>query len=321
MKRVIVALVGLGLIACGRNPVDEFRGGFPSQQQVSLDTPAGSGALTAMSTSGQRSDLYTFTRVVTVGVNASTILSLALLKAIAENNNPTTMTENSATWGPYGGDRVGDGLQPASNVWKLTVTKTAEHTYSYALEAKGAGAADSAFVRVAYGEHSPSVDSAGNQVKDFGTGTLTIDWDAAATLPEHGNDVGKATITYSRPNAQSEITIDVAFTQVHDWSNPSQLNDGAYNYAYTPAQGGSFQFKIVNSQQQTWNIKSRWLQTGAGRSDVRAVGPGITGTATVNECWDTNFVSRYQNYSFDSSKNYGSEQTDCVFTSADYSTL
>ncbi len=68
-------------------------------------------------------------------------------------------------------------------------------------------------------------------------------------------------------------------------------------------------------------IKSRWLETGAGRSDLKAKG-GDLGTleATASECWDEGFASRYFNLSYDASKNYGAE-TACMFKSAEFSTL
>jgi hypothetical protein len=82
---------------------------------------------------------------------------------------------------------------------------------------------------------------------------------------------------------------------------------------YKPSGSGS-KLEVVT-------VKSRWMESGAGRSDVKLAGGDLLGEATVNECWDTGFLSAYQRSSVDPRAGYGEEATDCVFAPALYSAL
>jgi len=317
----------LMLAGCGRMDREaEFRSVLPTQELVEVKTPAKSGqALTSGEVHGQGqgdlSELYTLTRSTTKLVNGGTLLVLGLVDAVTEHR-PTTLTEDTAVWGPH--------TEPlARNTWKLTVKKTGDQTYSYTVSAKAKEAQDSAFVDVITGTHTASVDEAGEPRKGFGQGEFTLDWDKAATLPEHDNNVGRFTVKYARLNAQSAATVDAAFRQVRDENDASKRVDADYRYAATPTQGGQFDFKLVqdwykaegSAAKETLTIKSRWLESGAGRSDVELTGGDLgEESATANECWDTSFASRYLRASY-ALPQYGIEASDCAFTSADYSSL
>ena len=51
---------------------------------------------------------------------------------------------------------------------------------------------------------------------------------------------------------------------------------------------------------ETLSLHSRWMETGAGRTDIQVTG-GDVGTAvdTSSECWDSNFFSVYSAASYD----------------------
>ena len=151
-----------------------------------------------------------------------------------------------------------------------------------------------------------------------------IDWDEAAQLPEHADLVGTATVTYSRPTLTAAIANEVAFTQFYS-ADRSQRVDAHYAYHSTNADGGNFQFDVYQdfvggSGIEHGKMRSRWQQDGAGRTDAKLSDGDVTGELTANECWDSSFLSRYLNYSWDSSQNYGTE-TVCAFQVAEYSTL
>jgi hypothetical protein len=69
-------------------------------------------------------------------------------------------------------------------------------------------------------------------------------------------------------------------------------------------------------------VHSRWLWSGAGRSDVSFTSTDSTLTYTESECWDTNYLSVYKSIPLSSSAtdNYGSEAV-CAFPTAEPSTL
>ncbi len=69
-------------------------------------------------------------------------------------------------------------------------------------------------------------------------------------------------------------------------------------------------------------VKSRWLWSGAGRSDVSLVPTNLNLTYTVSECWDVSYLSVYKStpLSTKAEDNYG-KQSDCAFPTAMYSDL
>jgi hypothetical protein len=328
MIRKSLLCASLMLVGCGRmDREEEFRSVLPTQDMVKVKTPEASGQAlesNAQSTQGGRSDMYTLTRVATVVVNGGTLAVLGLVEGVTKHR-PTVVTEDTAIWGPH--------TEPlAPNTWKLTVKKTGANTYSYAVSAKAKAADDSAFVDVITGSHTASVNEADEPMKGFGQGEFTIDWDKAQTLPEHDNNLGRLTVKYARLDDKSAVTVDAAFRQVRDDKDASKRVDMDYRYAATPGQGGSFDFRKAedfhkvsgSARQENLTIKSRWLETGAGRSDVKMVGGDLPAgfEAKASECWDTAFASRFLTANYANPEViYGNEAANCAFTPAVYSSL
>jgi hypothetical protein len=327
--RKSLLFTALMLVGCGRmSREEEFRSVLPTKELVEMKTPAQSGqalqseAAVHAQGKGDTSDFYKLTRGTTVMVNGGTLAVLGLIDTVTKQR-PTTVTQDTAVWGPHT-----EAL--SSNTWKLTVTKASDRTYRYTVEAKAKEAADTAFVTVLSGSHTPAMDEAGEPMRGFGQGEFTLNWDTAQTLPEHDENVGSMTVKYSRQNETSVITVNAAFRQVRDSNDASKRVDADYLYASTPGQGGEFDFKmsqdwykvIGSTARENLTIKSRWQETGAGRSDVKLTGGDMQSEHTATECWDTTFASRYLRTSFSNpEERYGNEAADCVFTSAAYSSL
>lgn len=316
MNRVILAAaVAVTMMAtgCGVDAGEPFRQGFPRQQTVKLNLPENSA--TALSSEPQRrdglegdtSEFYKLTRGVTKTVNGAGAAVLLLVEKIVEHR-PTSVTDNVAVWGPHT-----DALSP--NTFKFTVTQVAENQYEYLLEAKAKTEADSKFRVILSGSHV-------NTGVRLGTGTFLVDWDAAQTLPEHDSNVGTASYTYSRLSNGGDVTIDALFQKVRD-DETKQLVDVGYGYTENKA-GGTFDFRMNKNWVsgpgiEALTVKSRWVPTGAGRSDVKATGGDLSTPATVSECWDAAFRSKYVNASWASKTtgNYGDESV-CSFPSAEF---
>lgn len=326
MLRKSLLCAALMLTACGRNSTegDAFREGLPSQETVEVKAPAkaGQGLEVEAQAKGGQSDTYAWTRGATVVVNGGTAWVLTLLEKITEHT-PTSLADKTAVWGPHT-----EALSP--NTWKLTVTQTAEHGYSYVLEAKAKSAADSEYKVILSGSHTVAVDANGQRKKHFGSGSFLIDWDAAQTLPEHDNQVGRAEIRYARPDAASAVTVEADFRQVRDADRPGTRVDADYRYKATPGAGGEFDFAVDKNIDRGTDrtaiehltIKSRWQQDGAGRSDVQASGGDLGDQkASISECWDSNFASQVLLISYAPFFNYGTEATECAFSTAVYSSL
>lgn len=312
LTAVVVAVTALG--CGGQSQVDDFRQGFPRAETVQLKGPGEASGLRGEGTQqqgleGDPSLLHAVTRGVTAVVNGSGAAVLLLVKTVAEHP-PTTITNNQAIWGPHT-----EALSP--NTYKLTITRNQANDYGYVLEAKGKSEADSAYRIILSGSHQVT----GHHL---GKGTFLVDFNAAATLPEHGDDVGTVQYAYSRTSAQATATVDTVFTQVKD-KGTGQRVDATYAYVETPGQGGSFEFLVtkdftVGGQNENAAVKSRWQQSGAGRSDVKLSGGDLSQAATMSECWNQGFKSTYFAASFAPSWNYG-EPTACAFATAEYPVL
>jgi len=329
--------LGLALLttagACAKEDGDEFKDGVPQSQDVALVVPGSAAAgspLTAEGAGaiqsgllGQQAEFYKLTRDVTVVVNTATVGVLALVKTVT-NYPPTSVEMNTAVWGPYT-----DPLSP--NTWRLTVNRLAKGQFHYVLEGKAKTANDTGYVTVLSGEHDLADPAAHRRlnIPAYGHGNFVIDWNAAQTLPEHDDNVGSAAFTYSRESPTANVTIDVTFTQVKD-KETGALIDAGYAYTAVPGMGGTFDFKLTKdfitttAALETMTIRSRWQETGAGRSDVMISGGDVATSitsGTASECWDSNFLSVYMTNSYgDTAKTWGAE-TSCAFTPAMYSAL
>lgn len=316
MKKLLLGSMLAWVSACGgTDKADSFRQGIPQAGDVALKLPGRTGQpLTSTGTrrdglEGQTSDFYRLTRDVTVFVNTGTAAVLTLVEKITQYP-ATTVGTDTAVWGPHT-----EALSP--NTWKLTVNRTSTDTYSYTLEGKGKSEADSAYRVVLSGTHT-------TMGANLGTGSFLVDWNQDHQLPENAGNVGTVAITYSRTSLSATTQIDAQFTQArHGTVEP--LIDAQYRYWSTPNQGGAFQFQIekdlvTGAALETGKIKSRWLETGAGRADAQVSGGDLSAPVTVNECWDSGFLSRFLDASYAPSLNYGAVAA-CAFATPEYPSL
>ncbi|NBD13171.1 MULTISPECIES: hypothetical protein [Corallococcus] len=308
---------------------DTFRDGLPSKEMTQVKAPKQNGqGLTAEGPSamygqGQKAEYYQATVAATLAVNGGTLWVLGLIEQITKYP-PTTLEENKAVWGPST-----EALSPTT--WRLTVTKSGDASFSWVLEGKAKAADDSAFRAVLSGTQVVAVDANGERMKGFGSGELLIDWDASRTLPDADDNVGTVEIRYARPSATAEATVDADFHQVRDENDASKRVDGNYHYKASATAGGEFEFATykdidngnpLRAKLEKLSIKSRWAATGVGRSDVKVTGGDLVGEATLNECWDANFLSTYFRVSLDPRLGYGEVEAACGgFNAAVYSSL
>jgi hypothetical protein len=331
-----VLSAAIALVGCGKIDGSEFEGSVPTKDTVALVVPTASsttattGAVSNSNVSVKRGALlgeqatdYVTTATLAYVVNTSTASVLGLVKAVTEYP-PTSVEKETAVWGPF--------TDPLSaNTYRLTVMRLAPHVFSWKLDGKGKTADDSAFVTILSGTHTRAVDAQGKVMEGFGSGNFVIDWDAADTLPQHDTNVGQMAFTYSRTSPTATVTNNVTFTNIFDNCDPAsckthgQIFDALYAYSATPGNGGDLQyaaaenFVTTTAANETLSLHSRWMETGAGRTDVQVTG-GDVGTAvdTSGECWDSNFLSVYSAASYDPGDpavDWGMESS-CVFPSA-----
>ncbi len=316
----LAALLG----ACRPAPeaADEYRNAIPRKETVEMAVPAARGQglevqPQAQPGRGATADFYRTTRGVTLIVNGAGAVVLGLVKAVT-HYPPTHITDQTAVWGPWT-----DSLSP--NTWKVTVVRVGDKQYQYRFEGKAKTAPDAAFVVVLAGTHTPALDTEGDAVEGFGRGSFTLDWDKAQTLPEHDKNVGTASYTYSRMGRSETTEISAKFRRVND-ENTGKPVDVDYVYAQKAAGEGTLEFTlttmpVTHPAPGTMAVKSRWQRTGAGRADVTGSGGDLMSPLHASECWNDNFASTYLQADWNAMGSYGTATTDCVFTTAAYSTL
>jgi hypothetical protein len=287
MKRL--ALIALLVGGC-MSPVDQFRGAAPSAQTVSLNVPAGAGASTASlkdgvtpETIGQRATFYEITRGVTTIVNGGVGVTLLLLEAIVDGQ-PSAVTADHATWGPYTG-----ALDP--NTWKFDVQKVGTIDFSYVLSAKPRAADDTAYVAIISGQaHVIS--------RVVGSGDFKFDFSSLHALDPSNKAEGEIDVHYD--NTGSPRVVDVAFKGFDDGNGSYTPDDAAYKYSENSDHSGSFEFvtkaDVDNDPAhllETVGIQSEWLATGQGKSNAGASGGSLSADATLEECWSASFQRTY----------------------------
>ena len=337
-KRGLVALalalvVPALTVGCGRldGDGDEYRQGVPLREDVEIVVPGveqqaaalrADGVLeTRSKLLGETAALYTLTRNVTSVVNSGTAAVLGLVRAITLFP-PSSVDKDDAiaVWGPH--------TEPLSpNTWRLTVHRIERGQFEYVFEAKPKTAGDTAYLTILSGHHTVANTALRRRagLPAYGSGDFDINWDNAQMLPEHDKNVGRAHFVYSRPAPGSDVHIDVTFQQVMDEQTQMRV-DAKYGFVQTPGAGGSFQFTTTKNEilttaaLETLTARSRWQQTGAGRSDLKMTGGDLATEATASECWDSNFASVYMTNSYgDAAKMWGAAAAcDAAFQTPDY---
>jgi hypothetical protein len=317
MKKLIVLMSGLALFSgCGAASLSDFRAGVPGANGVQVKVPDSTNKQV-----GQTAFWYAITYGGTSLINGSVVAVLNLLHDIV-SQQPTSHSGKTYVWGPG----AANPLEP--NVWKLTVTDNGDGSYSYNLDGKQKGAADSAFVTVLSGTHTP-VKKAGVNDPGHGHGTFLLDWDKRNTLTQLDAKAptGTADVTYAHDT--DDVKVDVVFKGLTN--DKGQKTDANYHYTQPAGQDGTFQFSTAGDVEATADgnlenlaIESRWKQDGSGRSDVKVSGGDLnTDTVSVSECWDTNFKETYyhdentKDPSFHFVQDEG-QSSDCTLGSAEF---
>ena len=281
MKRY--AFIALMLAGC-QSPLEEFRGAAPSSQVVALNMPAGAGAATKSVKDGatpellgERATFFEITRGVTAIVNGGVGVTLLLLEAITDQQ-PTTLTADHATWGPYTG-----ALD--INTWKFDVVEESGPSTTATCCRASRAAPTTAPTR----RSSPARRTSSRASSARATSCSTSP--RCASL---GGIKAQGGISVHYDNTGSPRVVEVAFKDFADGNGNYTPNDALYKYAENGDHSGSFEFVTKADVdhdplrvQETVAIKSEWLGTGQGKSNAGATGGSLASDATLEECWNT----------------------------------
>lgn len=288
------ALATLVLTAC--NAGADFRSAVPQRDNVQMRVPTSDGqALTV----GETASLYEDSVRIATSVNGGVGGAFDVIDAIIAQQPPTTVDDDTAVWGPS----EPRGLERLS--FRFTVLRIEEGHFSYLLEAR-ARDDDGDFTEVFTGEAFPNGNNDGHGTLSYNLGSL------------RGLAGGEACLTgiidVSYDAAAEPRSLDVVFTQVADECARERPSNAHYVYAENLDHSGQMDFAFRKNihrddenkpLEEIMSVRSRWLASGAGRSDVQvsegeipadlaANIPGTTATSVeLVQCWDDSFALVY----------------------------
>lgn len=296
---ILVATLFATLAAVGCQPADDdpspetehvaaLRQALPRAETMTLQMPSAN-ALVA-----EQSEMYRFTREITLHVNFFVRSITNLVEDVAELPPSETDDETYAVWGPYQ-----DPLSPAT--WQLRANRRDDGSVEYAVVGwPRAGAPEQAQV-VLEGSH---VDG---ELPGQGTGSWTYYLTTGHTLdPLAHPSVGTIMVDYEIA-AGRDLEVSFEGVQGPDDALPTST---LYRYTEAADRAGTFDFisnldmdddeDPAKPRRELVQVRSRWLATGEGRCDVLAThGDLPVGThADVVECWDTAFVRSFQSFAY-----------------------
>ena len=290
---------------------------LPTGEDVAIHLPEdhdSAGTRTHALTDGETrtADYYILTRNITRELNAGAASVLLLVHVIVQFP-PTSVDGNEYTWGPHS-----EPLDPAE--WMLVVTENADGTYDWRFDGRSKTAADATFLTIMDGHATPG------SRPHRGSGTVRIDFDVAEQVNPIDNDAeGQVEIAYdleNRDGSAAFLDMQIRGEELDDAGNPVPVS-ATYHYEEQLDGAGNFQFDIHadidedGSAAEDAVIRSRWMNDGQGRADVRVRG-GDLGELTVSlsECWDGTFARVYYRDSADWLPSEGDEAA-CVFADQD----
>lgn len=296
MNTLAAAALCLPLTACG-GVRDELLAGLPSRDDVSIDVPGNDGQALSL---GETSEFYRITYGVSRTINGGLYWIYDLIDHIV-SLPPTESDENRRVWGPS----EPRGLE--RNSFRFTAVRVAADQFQYVLEGRPKDATEEEDWLVLF-------DGEAFIENEKGKGTLNLYFDSSHVLGDDPH-VGTASVVYDTTLPDDRREVNVIFDQFANTANGDAPTAAIYHYAENGDASGELEFSFNGDLHandafpkplvETFTIKSRWLGTGAGRSDVIISGGEIpTELATylpesnatsvkASECWDDNFGLTY----------------------------
>jgi hypothetical protein len=252
--------------------------------------------------------LYLFTASTTEDINRMVGTVLFWVDTITHDYRPSYVdaSETNATWGPWA-----TALDPVYTLLWVTRDPDTDIT-TWGFDQWPRDAERDASSPVVQGTVDPGA------TREVSTGRFSIDFDAIHALDPTEEATGQFAVDY-------DIGADgVSGTATFIDFGPDAI-DADYAYDQTFDGEGRMDLAVVSDLnpgggsglEETWDVRSRWLASGAGRADVRVTGGDLGATeATVSECWDTSFARVYYRESLS-----GTEEGDpgaCAYAEAEY---
>ncbi len=294
---------------------DAFRSVLPDDRVlVNLDTEAAANART-----GEWSEAYLLTAQVTDDVNGTAWWVLNLVDTVTATP-PTWAAEappedegtvdQVAQWGPYDGD----ALEPTAT--QLVVAHNTDDSYFWALQQRPKADDAAEFTTVIAGQiEAGATDEASR-------GAFAIDFGAAHTLNPN-TDPTQGTFYLGYDLGASGVKAEAAFEGFLG-DNGEDAN-ALYTYDQVYAGGGAMDLALESNMDLTTDakevliVRSRWLDTGAGRGDAYAIGGDLGEfVGTSSDCWGTDFKTSYYTDNYTDSGLTEGDVATCAFAAAEF---
>ncbi|HEY1547118.1 MAG TPA: hypothetical protein VGG28_04835 [Kofleriaceae bacterium] len=247
---------------------------IPTSDQVQIKLPAANRVV------GQLAQYYVVTHDATTAFNGGAAWVLVLIHSIVQLP-VSSVSGNVYTWGPGS-----QPLDPAN--YRLDVTANTDGTFDYVLSGQNKSVTSAPWLAIVTGHADPGA------TEGTGNGTFTLNFDASAQVDPIDNASNKGQIAATYDLDAKTLGLHISTT---DANNSPVVAD--YAYAQNPDDSGDMTFSADEDvgggpALENLTVRSRWLATGAGRSDVRLEGGDLGATeAIASQCWNTNFLEVY----------------------------
>jgi hypothetical protein len=301
MRRVLLVLGSLAVgCSAGSEP---YQAALPTRDAVMIKVPGDSSASTSSARTeallGAQATFYTMTRQISTQLNGAAATFFDMIdNAVA--SPPSAQDSTHAYWGPFT-----PALSPMTVM--LAVERVDAQDYNFFLGGKPKGAPDPAYMGL-LGGSTHQVDAT------HSSGQMEVNFTTMNALDPTTNPSTGA-IAFVHDNTADPRTVNVHFGDFLDGTPGATPLNANYQYAEHPDTSGSFQFGLRTNFDNDPNgiledaaLVSRWLASGAGRSDLIATGGSLPAGFTVHatECWDASFARVYYTEDVDPTKTEGS---------------
>lgn len=293
--KLCLTLSSMIFAACGA-PADEYRAALPKTQDVTVQYPEqtaqSQNGLSRQALVGEPAEFYLNAYYESRKINGFGRFVVQLVETITAYP-ATTLTESSATWGPFSEDR-----EP--NEFQLHVQREEAPSvhYTWALEGRAKSATD--WTGLAGGAFEPET------TPDEGRGWFVVDFNAIKTLDP--TEDGQGQIAYAFEKNAEGVAVQVLFQGVGEGGDTV---NAAYVFGQRAAGEGFVMFAFPGdihegdpSQPALEDllIRTQWDASGAGRADIIATqGDLADQTVYGAQCWDDSFLSTFELFTLDGS--------------------
>jgi hypothetical protein len=216
-------------------------------------------------------------------------------------HEPSSFDGTTARWGPADDNSKG-------TTWRATLARDEALGLKYAVDEKPKGTDDSAFLTLIRGNHQALLDGSGQVLKGLGQGALSVDFDAAQTLPGHDATVGKAAYTYGRVQVGQPLAVGAKFQSVIFSDQPADARfdlDFALNAEPNGSGGMDVAVQKVSAVDHV-EVHSLWKSDGAGIAQWVTTSAALSAPSRGVECWDTAHASAFESVSDHPEQDHGS---------------